>query len=110
LEQRPTNSTGLGMTAKYTHTRPETLRQQVEQALRRWPAALKYALERAGRAGCREGIVALVCSCRAGSGRVGFPGHSDCKLVPDPGPTAPGRAGRPDALADSRQELAGHDP
>jgi hypothetical protein len=31
---RPTNGTGLGMTAKYTHTRPETLRQQVEQALR----------------------------------------------------------------------------
>jgi hypothetical protein len=29
-----------------THTRPETLRQQVEQALRRWPESLKYALER----------------------------------------------------------------
>jgi len=30
------------MTANYTHTRPETLRQQVEQALRRWPETLEY--------------------------------------------------------------------
>ncbi len=48
MGHRPTNSTGLGMTANYTHTRPETLRRQVEQALRRWPESLAYAKERAG--------------------------------------------------------------
>jgi integrase len=46
MGHRPTNSTGLGMTANYTHTRPETLRQQVEQALRRWPESLRHAVER----------------------------------------------------------------
>ena len=33
------------MTGNYTHIRPETLRQQIEQALRR-PASLAYAMER----------------------------------------------------------------
>lgn len=33
------------MTANYTHTRAETLRRQVEQALRRWPDSLQYATE-----------------------------------------------------------------
>jgi hypothetical protein len=28
--------------------RPETQRQQIEQALRRWPASLRYAVERIG--------------------------------------------------------------
>jgi hypothetical protein len=42
----PTVSSGLGMTAKHMHTRPETLRRQVEQALRRWPESLKYGRER----------------------------------------------------------------
>jgi hypothetical protein len=51
MGHRPTASSGLGMTAKYTHTRPENLRQQVEQALRKWPESLRYALERAGLAG-----------------------------------------------------------
>lgn len=37
---------GLGMTANYTHTRPETHKQQIEQALRRWPASLELALQR----------------------------------------------------------------
>ena len=37
---------GLGMTANYTHTRPETRREQVERALRLWPASLTHALER----------------------------------------------------------------
>jgi len=46
LGHKPTNGNGLGMTANYTHTRPETQRQQIEQALRRWPAALAYAMER----------------------------------------------------------------
>src|SRR5262249_5593526 len=45
LGHRPTNSTGLGMTGNYTHTRPETLRAQFEQALQRWPKSLSYALE-----------------------------------------------------------------
>src|SRR5262249_6247915 len=43
----PTSGGGLGMTANYTHTRPQTQRQQIEQALRRWPESLRYALERA---------------------------------------------------------------
>jgi hypothetical protein len=51
MGHRPTNITGLGMTANSTHTRPETMRQQVEQALTRWPESLKYALERVGQAG-----------------------------------------------------------
>jgi hypothetical protein len=34
------------MTRNYTHTRPETQRQQIEQALRRWPPSLQYAMER----------------------------------------------------------------
>jgi integrase len=42
---------GLGMTANYTHTRRETQRAQIEQALRRWPASLSYALDRI-RASC----------------------------------------------------------
>jgi integrase len=46
LGHRPTDRDGLGMTAKYTHTRPETQRAQIEQALRRWPESLQYADER----------------------------------------------------------------
>jgi hypothetical protein len=34
------------MTGNYTHTRPETQRQQIEQALRKWPVSLRYAMER----------------------------------------------------------------
>jgi hypothetical protein len=48
LGHKPTNTTGLGMTGNYTHTRPETQRQQIEQALRQWPASLRYAVERVG--------------------------------------------------------------
>jgi integrase len=50
LGHRPTTSGGLGMTANYTHTRGETLREQIEQALRRWPDSLQYAADRARRA------------------------------------------------------------
>jgi integrase len=46
LGHKPTDRNGLGMTANYTHTRGETQRQQIEQALRRWPQSLRYALER----------------------------------------------------------------
>ncbi|MBL8793614.1 MAG: tyrosine-type recombinase/integrase [Planctomycetia bacterium] len=46
LGHKPSNGNGLGMTANYTHTRGETLREQIEQALRRWPESLRYALER----------------------------------------------------------------
>lgn len=35
----------LGMTVRYTHTRPETLRRQIEEALRAWPKSLELALE-----------------------------------------------------------------
>lgn len=45
LGHKPTNSSGLGMTGNYTHTRPDTQRQQIEQALRRWPGSLVYAME-----------------------------------------------------------------
>jgi integrase len=51
LGHKPTNSTGLGMTGNYTHTRPETQRQQIEQALRRWPEVLRYAMERVAENG-----------------------------------------------------------
>jgi integrase len=47
MGHRPAKTTGLGMTANYTHTRPETLRQQIEQALRRWPESLACGLNRA---------------------------------------------------------------
>jgi integrase len=36
----PTSAGGLGMTARYTHSRAETLRTQIEQALRTWPESL----------------------------------------------------------------------
>jgi hypothetical protein len=36
------------MTANYTHTRPQTQREQIERALRRWPESLRYAAERIG--------------------------------------------------------------
>ena len=51
LGHKPTNSNGLGMTANYTHTRGETQRAQIEQALRRWPELLRYAMERIGSSG-----------------------------------------------------------
>ncbi|MCE9531922.1 MAG: site-specific integrase [Planctomycetes bacterium] len=44
LGHKPTASTGLGMTGNYTHTRPGTQREQIENALRRWPKSLKLAL------------------------------------------------------------------
>jgi integrase len=43
LGHQPTLSNGLGMTAKYTHTRPQTQRQQIEQALRLRPDVLTLA-------------------------------------------------------------------
>jgi hypothetical protein len=41
-----TNGNGLGMTRNYTHTRPKTRRQQIEQAVHLWPASLRSAAER----------------------------------------------------------------
>jgi integrase len=46
MGHRPTLSGGLGMTANYTHTRPETMKSQVEAALRQWPESLALALRR----------------------------------------------------------------
>jgi integrase len=43
LGHQPTNGGGLGMTANYTHTRFETQRAQIEQALRHWPDSLKIS-------------------------------------------------------------------
>lgn len=48
LGHRPGPGAGLGMTAVYTHTRPETLRAQIEAALRRWPDSLRVACVQAG--------------------------------------------------------------
>jgi len=39
----PASAGGLGMTAKYTHSRGETVRVQIEQALRTWPESLVLA-------------------------------------------------------------------
>jgi integrase len=38
----------LGMTGIYTHTRPETLRHEIERALRLWPESLELVLEKLG--------------------------------------------------------------
>jgi integrase len=46
LGHSPTSNNALGMTSRYTHTRPETQREQIERALRLWPESLRYALER----------------------------------------------------------------
>ena len=43
LGHRPSLQSGLGMTAVYTHTRPETQRHQIEAALRQWPSSLEMA-------------------------------------------------------------------
>lgn len=43
LGHKPTFGNGLGMTAAYTHTRPDTQRQQIERALRQWPRSLEIA-------------------------------------------------------------------
>jgi integrase len=43
LGHTPTSGGGLGMTARYTHTRAETQRQQIEGALRLWPQSLELA-------------------------------------------------------------------
>jgi integrase len=43
LGHKPTTDAGLGMTGHYTHTRPETQKQQIEAALRRWPETLELA-------------------------------------------------------------------
>jgi integrase len=50
LGHQPTSGTRLGMTGKYTHTRPKTQRRQIEQALRRCPASLRHAAEGFGGA------------------------------------------------------------
>ncbi|MGL6075214.1 MAG: tyrosine-type recombinase/integrase [Fimbriiglobus sp.] len=46
MGHRPSISTGLGMTGKYTHTRPETLKSQVLAALRMWPESLEFAAQK----------------------------------------------------------------
>jgi integrase len=43
LGHRPTDGGALGMTARYTHTRAQTQRRQVEDALRQWPQSLELA-------------------------------------------------------------------
>lgn len=43
LGHKPTSGAGLGMTSHYTHSRPETQREQIEAALRRWPQSLQLA-------------------------------------------------------------------
>ena len=48
MGHKPTLNGALGMTAAYTHTRPETRKEQVGRALRQWPESLALAIERAG--------------------------------------------------------------
>jgi hypothetical protein len=43
-----TTGHGRSITPDHTHTRGETQREQIERALRRWPEALRYAVERIG--------------------------------------------------------------
>ena len=45
LGHKPTSGGGLGMTANYTHTRLETQRAQIEQALRHWPDSLNFSTQ-----------------------------------------------------------------
>jgi integrase len=46
LGHSPSGAGGLGMTAVYTHSRPETIRRQVLAALETWPGSLAFVLER----------------------------------------------------------------
>jgi integrase len=39
----------LGMTSRYSHSRPETVKREIERALRRWPESLQLALDRVKR-------------------------------------------------------------
>jgi len=43
LGHAPTAPGGLGMTATYTHTRPETQKREIDRAVRGWPASLALA-------------------------------------------------------------------
>ena len=48
LGHKPAGSSGaLGMTAVYTHSRPETQAREIERALRAWPESLSAAALRA---------------------------------------------------------------
>lgn len=51
LGHKPTNGSGLGMTANYTHIRGESHREQIERALGRWPGSLRLAVEFVSRKG-----------------------------------------------------------
>ena len=46
LGHSPQSTGGLGMTGRYTHSRAETQRRQIEQALRQWPDSLLFAANR----------------------------------------------------------------
>jgi hypothetical protein len=46
LGHSPSGVGGLGMTAVYTHMRPETIRRQVLAALSTWPQSLSVVAER----------------------------------------------------------------
>ena len=50
MGHKPSLGGGLGMTANYIHTRPETRQEQIEAALRRCHASLAYAVSRSGKA------------------------------------------------------------
>ena len=47
MGHKPTLNGALGMTAAYTHTRPETRKEQVGRALRQWFELLALAAEHA---------------------------------------------------------------
>jgi integrase len=54
LGHSPSTGGGLGMTTNYTHTRPETQRAQIVQALSRWPHSLALARAFAEQADPRQ--------------------------------------------------------
>jgi integrase len=50
----------LGMTSIYTHTRPETQRQEILRAMRLWPESLKLAQRYVPGSESREGAISFV--------------------------------------------------
>jgi integrase len=54
MGHKPAIDCGLGMTANYTHTRPETRKEQIERALRSWSESLTYARCKYGSGRCAE--------------------------------------------------------
>ena len=46
----------LGMTSRYSHSRPQTVKREIERALRLWPASLRLAVDRTERGASTSSI------------------------------------------------------